>query len=94
MADGLPNTIPATKLGVMKQFIIRQTVDIDLQWLLEAESVQDALEKAWGNFDITKVVDICPLDWDKPWDAEEVEGSTPKTLSAEQLEKWQSVGVF
>ena len=78
----------------MKQFIIRQSVDLDLQWLIEAESVEDALAKAWGNFDSAKVVDICPLDWDKPWDAEEVEGSMPHTLSAEQLRKWQEVGVL
>lgn len=78
----------------MKKFIIRQTVDIDLQWLIEAESVEDALEKAWGNFNIAKVVDICPLDWDKPWDAEEVEGTAPSFISAERLRKWQEVGVL
>lgn len=78
----------------MKQFIIRQTVDIDLQWLIEAEDVKDALEKAWGNFDSAKVVDICPLDWDKPWDAEEVEGEAPSVLSAKELHKWQEVGLL
>jgi hypothetical protein len=78
----------------MKQFIVRQTVDLDLQWLIEAESVQDALEKAWGNFDISKVVDICPLDWDKPWDAEEVQGEAPSFLSAEELHKWQELGLL
>ena len=78
----------------MKKFIIRQTIDIDLQWLIEAESYGHALIKAWGNFDSSKVVDICPLDWDKPWDAEEVEGSTPRTLSAEELRKWQEVGIL
>lgn len=85
---------PTQKEKPMKQFIIRQTVDIDLQWLIEAESVQDALDKAWGNFDSAKVVDICPLDWDKPWDAEEVEGKAPSFISAEHLRKWQEVGVL
>lgn len=85
---------PTQKENTMKQFIIRQTVDIDLQWLIEAESVENALEKAWGNSDSSKVVDICPLDWDKPWDAEEVEGKAPSTLSAKELHKWQEVGIL
>lgn len=78
----------------MKKFIIRQTVDIDLQWLIEAESYEDALHKAWGNFDSSKVVDICPLDWDKPWDAEEVEGEAPSFISADHLRRWQEVGIL
>ena len=49
---------PTQKENTMKQFIIRQTVDLDLQWLIEAESAEDALAKAWGNFDSSKVVDI------------------------------------
>jgi len=77
----------------MKQFIIRQTVDLDLQWLIEAESMEDAIEN-WGNFDSTKVVGIYPLDWDKPWDVEEVEGKAPSFLSAQELRKWQEVGVL
>lgn len=85
---------PTQKENTMKKFIIRQTVELDLQWLVEAESVEDAREKAWGNFDSAKVVDICPLDWDKPWDAEEVEGKAPSFFSAETLRKWQEVGVL
>lgn len=78
----------------MKQFIIRQTIDLDLQWMVEAESVEDALAKAWGNFNSANVVDICPLDWDKPWDAEEVEGKAPSTLSEQELRKWKELGVL
>lgn len=77
-----------------KQFIIRQTVEIDLQWLLEAETKQDALENAFGNFDSAKIVDICPLDWAKPWDAEEVEGQTPHVISTKEIAKWQELGVL
>lgn len=77
----------------MKKFIIRQTVDLDLQWVIEAEDVQDALEKAWGNFDSSKVIDIQPLDWDHPWDAEEMSGDVTY-LTDEELQKWKDLGIL
>ncbi len=77
----------------MKKFIIRQTIDLDLQWVIEAEDVQDALEKAWGNFDSTKVIDIQPLDWDHPWDAEEMSGDVTY-FTDEELQQWKDLGIL
>lgn len=77
----------------MKKFIIRQTIDLDLQWVIEAEDVQDALEKAWGNFDSSKVIDIQPLDWDHPWDAEEMSGDVTY-FTDEELQQWKDLGVL
>lgn len=77
----------------MKKFIIRQTIDLDLQWVIEAEDVQDALEKAWGNFDSSKVIDIQPLDWDHPWDAEEMSGDVTY-FTDEELKQWKDLGIL
>ncbi len=77
----------------MKKFIIRQTIDLDLQWVIEAEDVQDALEKAWGNFDSSKVIDIQPLDWDHPWDAEEMSGDVTY-FTDEELQQWKDLGIL
>jgi len=78
----------------LKTFIIRQTLSLDLQWLLQAESEEQAINHAFGNFNSANVVECQPLDWDHPWDAEEVFGTPPQTMSAEQLAKWQEVGVL
>lgn len=77
----------------MPKFIIRQSVDIDLQWVVEAEDREDALEKAWGNFDASKVIDIQPLNWDHPWDAEEIEGDV-QTFTDKELEPWKALGIL
>jgi hypothetical protein len=77
----------------VKKFIIRQTIDLDLQWVIEAEDVQDALEKAWGNFDSSKVIDIQPLDWDHPWDAEEMSGDVTY-FTDEELQQWKDLGIL
>lgn len=78
----------------MKKYIIRQTIDLDLQWVIEANSKEEALENAWGNFDSAKVIDICALDWNKPWDAEEVEGSEPRPMTQSELKNWQALGIL
>lgn len=77
----------------MKQFNIRQTVEIDLQWVVEANSREEALEKAWGNFDSTKITDLCVLDWDKPWDAEEFD--IPFNFFKEdEIKPWREIGIL
>ena len=81
-------------MSKLKTFIIRQTLSLDLQWLLQAESQEQAIESAYGSFDPTKVVECQPLDWDRPWGAEEVESTVPKTMSETEFAKWREVGVL
>ena len=81
-------------MSKLKTFIIRQTLSLDLQRLLQAESEEQAIDFAYGSFDPTKVEDCQPLDWDHPWDAEEVEGTVPKTMSETEFAKWREVGVL
>lgn len=77
----------------MKKFIIRQTIEVEIHWLIDAEDKDSALEKAWDNFDSSKVTDIYPLSWDKPWDAEEVDGDV-RLAKPEELEPWKAVGIL
>ena len=77
----------------MKKFIIRQTVEIDLQWAIEANSREEALEQAWGDFDDTKITDLVVLDWEKPWDAEEID--MPVSFVKESdLKPWREIGIL
>jgi hypothetical protein len=78
----------------MPKFIIHQTVDLELNWVIDAESVEDALEKAWGNFDSTKVLSIDVLDWDRPWDASEALPDSLRMMSDATVAKWREVGVL
>lgn len=78
----------------MPKFIIHQTVDLELNWVIDAESVEDALEKAWGNFDSTKVLNIDVLDWDRPWDASEALPDSLRMMSDATVAKWREVGVL
>ena len=51
----------------MPKFIISQTIDLDLQWVIEAEDVEDAMQKATGTgYDKTKIVHIDHLTGDQP----------------------------
>ena len=78
----------------MKKFIVRQTVEIDLQWVVEAEDRDDAREKAWdGKFDHSKVVDIQTLPWDRPWDIEDCD-EEPRYLSEDAIAKWREINVL
>lgn len=78
----------------MPKFIIHQTVDLELNWVIDAESVEDALEKAYGNFDSTKVLSIDVLDWDRPWDASEALPDSLRMMSDATVAKWREVGVL
>ncbi len=54
----------------MPKFIISQTIDLDLQWIIEAEDVEDAMQKATGrSCDKTKIINVDHLTWDQPYDA-------------------------
>lgn len=95
----MSNTIPATRLGAMKTFLIRQTVDVEVQWLWETEddkmTAEEALRRAYGNFDDTSIVSIQALDWDMPFDSEEIpEEEIPVKISNDSKTLWQSVGVI
>ena len=81
----------------MKQFIILQTVDINIQYIVEANDVEEAMEKYSNEpFDRNKILWIDVLDWDKAWDAVEYTGEVEKltTMPATELTKWIEAGVL
>jgi hypothetical protein len=81
----------------MKQFIIQQTVDINIQYIVEANDVDEAMEKYSNEpFDRNKILWIDVLDWDKAWDAVEYTGEVQELMPmpATDLAKWIEAGVL
>ena len=81
----------------MPKFIISQTIDLDIQCVIEAEDVEDAMQKATGTgYDKTKIVNIDHLTWDQPYDACPVlEGDKEFTyLNDEQLLVYSNAGIL
>lgn len=87
---------PNRKANTMKQFIIQQSIDINLQYIVEANDADEAMEKYSNEpFDRNKILWVEVLDWDKAWDAveiNEVEKLTP--MPATDLAKWIEAGVL
>jgi len=78
----------------MKQYIVQQSIDVAIAYVIEAENLEDAENMASGGscYDRTKIIDISVLDWDRPWEVMEVEEkATP--LSEEYLTKWEVIGI-
>ena len=81
----------------MPKFIISQTIDLDLQWIIEAEDVEDAMQKATGrSCDKTKIINVDHLTWDQPYDAcPTLEGDKEFTyLNDEQLLVYINAGIL
>ena len=77
----------------MPKFLVSQSVDIDISYVVEAETLEDAL--TYGNFDATKVVSVDHLDWDKPYDAEEIaDGTVLPFLSQQALLVYMNAGIL
>lgn len=76
----------------MARYIIRQSVDIEIQWVFDTDS-DDPLRECMGNFDTNKIVEIQVLDWDGAWDCEEFDGDIT-FRTADELRKWREVGVL
>lgn len=77
----------------MPRFIVSQSVDIDISYVVEAETLEDAL--TYGNFDESKVVSIDHLSWDKPYDAEALEDSkTLRFLTPVELQPYRRAGIL
>lgn len=77
----------------MPRFLVSQSVDIDVSYVVEAETLEDAL--TYGNFDVTKVVSVDHLDWDKPYDAEEIaDGTVLPFLSRQALLVYMNAGIL
>lgn len=79
----------------MKKFIIRQTVNVEVRWMLDAETEKEALEKAYGNFDDSQIVSIDALEWDTPYAADEVrDEDIHYWIDKDSKILWRSVGVI
>jgi hypothetical protein len=81
----------------MKQFIIQQSIDLNLSYVVEANDIDEAMEKYRNEpLNQDKILGIDVLDWDKAWDAEEYTGNpnelTP--MSTQTRVKWIEAGVL
>jgi|APGre2960657468_1045069.scaffolds.fasta_scaffold14115_7 hypothetical protein len=77
----------------MPKFLVSQSVDIDISYVVEAETLEDAL--TYGNFDVTKVVSVDHLNWDKPYDAEALaDGTVLPFLTHQQLLVYMNAGIL
>ena len=75
----------------MKQFIVQQSIEVAMSYVVEAETLEDAVEMHPNNgYDRSKVIDIQVLDWDYPWDVEEAEAPV-KPVPEETLQYWSNV---
>ena len=74
----------------MKQFIVHQTVEVAVCYVIEAKTLEEARDLGNETYDRSKVIDVQVLDWDYPWDVSEAE--TPvKPVSEETLQYWSNV---
>lgn len=74
----------------MKQFIVHQTIEVAMCYVIEAETLEEARDLGNESYDRSKVIDIQVLDWDYPWDVEEAEAPvTP--VSEDTLKYWENV---
>jgi len=77
----------------MPKYIVSQSVDIDISYVVEAETLEEAL--TYGKFDLAKVVSVDQLCWDKPYDAELVEDSSVfRFLTQAELLPYMNAGIL
>ena len=74
----------------MKQFIVHQTVEVAVCYVIEANTLEEARDLGNETYDRSKVIDIQVLDWDYPWDVEEAEAPV-KPVSDETLMYWNNI---
>ena len=74
----------------MKQFIVQQTIEVAMSYLIEAETLEDAVEMGNEGYDRSKVLDVQVLDWEHPWDVSEAEEPC-KPVSDDTLMYWNNV---
>ena len=78
----------------MPQFLVSQTVEFEVVYLIEAESEEDAQENSGEYFDENKIIDIGLSGYDSPWDINTVDSSEKfEFLSQEQLEPYKKVRI-
>lgn len=66
-----------------KKFIVYQTLDITIGHLVEAESMDEAMNSIWDNgIDFKNIVTL-DADYAKPYDASEFDGE--QTMTSEEI---------
>jgi len=78
----------------MKQFIVQQSIDVAMCYVIEAESLEQAEEMMFdGCYERSKIIDISVLNWDNPWEVMEAGTDVLRPLSEEELNKWNILGL-
>jgi len=77
----------------MKKYLVHQSIDIAMCHIIEAESLEEAKEIARdGAYERAKIADIQVLNWDSPWDVEEMTHDVGP-MSEEEINKWEIIGI-
>lgn len=74
----------------MPSFIVSQTVDINILYVVEAENEEDAL---YQSLDRTKIIEVDHLSWEKPHFSEPTTEAS-RFLTNEELEVYQKAGIL
>lgn len=76
----------------MKTYLIQQSVDVNICYQIEANSLEEANEKVYrGEYTREHIVDICE-NWDTPWDVSESEPWI-EPMTKEEIQKWSILGL-
>lgn len=77
----------------MPKFLVSQSVDIDISFIVEAETLEDALQ--YNKLDRSKIVDVDHLCWDAPYDAQVLDDNAVfNFLTPTQLEVYMRAGIL
>lgn len=78
------------------KFYLQRVVEVNLEFVLEADSLEEAEEM--DGFDLDMILGIEPTVWDRTaWDVRELEPEIESTLTyltRDQIRPWQKVGVI
>jgi hypothetical protein len=78
----------------MKQFIVQQSIDVAMCYVVEAESLEEAEDMSRdGFYHRSKIIDISVLNWDRPWEVMEAGEDVLQPMSEEELKQWEILGI-
>jgi hypothetical protein len=78
----------------MKQFIVQQSIDVAMCYVVEAESLEEAENMSRdGVYHRSKIIDISVLNWDRPWEVMEAGKDVLHPMSEEELKQWEILGI-
>lgn len=78
------------------KFYLQRVVEVNLEFVLEADSLEEAEEM--DGFCLDTIISIEPTTWDRvAWDVRPLDPEEEETLTymtSDQVRRWQKVGVI